>query len=348
MKLLVRGLIISAAVLSITGCASGEAKKKIDAGNAAIKEEKYEEAITDFKEAVKIGKELKNAYRGLGIAQLESGDYASAIKSFQDALSQSKGEVGDTEIDTSYYLAKAQYLNNDFEGAIETYTNLVKYDGKNADSYFLRGKCYVSNLDVENGKKDFDAALKIKSDSAELYYGIYENLIQFDYKDEAKSYLQTAISTIGKTSKDTITIGRIYLALEDYTNATTCFEKAIKAKEVSGYLYLGQACMAQGDTEGAKSNFDSYIKASNPSAEVYNTIGLSYLEAKSYDEALAAFQSGLKCESDTSRRSLLYNEIVTYEYKLDFDTAKTKMEEYIKLYPEDEAAQREYKFLETR
>ena len=52
--------------------------------------------------------------------------------------------------------------------------------------------------------------------------------------------------------------------------------------------------------------------------------------------------------SDSSKRDLLYNEIVVYEKKMDFATAKQKAEEFMQLYPDDEAGQKEYDFLITR
>ena len=48
------------------------------------------------------------------------------------------------------------------------------------------------------------------------------------------------------------------------------------------------------------------------------------------------------------RRSLLYNEIVAYEYKKDFVTAKSKITAYLELYPDDAEALRENEFLSTR
>ena len=49
-----------------------------------------------------------------------------------------------------------------------------------------------------------------------------------------------------------------------------------------------------------------------------------------------------------SLQELLGNEIAVYEWKGDFETAKLKMESYLERYPEDEKAQREYLFLQTR
>ena len=60
-------------------------------------------------------------------------------------------------------------------------------------------------------------------------------------------------------------------------------------------------------------------------------------------------QTGLSLDvSDSSKRDLLYNEIVVYEKKQDFETAKQKASEFMQLYPDDEAGQKEYDFLSTR
>ena len=48
------------------------------------------------------------------------------------------------------------------------------------------------------------------------------------------------------------------------------------------------------------------------------------------------------------KQDLYFNEIVVYEKKLDFATAKEKAAEYVKNYPADEAGIRENNFLKTR
>lgn len=41
-------------------------------------------------------------------------------------------------------------------------------------------------------------------------------------------------------------------------------------------------------------------------------------------------------------QSLLFNEIVAYEKKLDFATALTKAQEYVDMFPEDSAAKKSW------
>ena len=43
-----------------------------------------------------------------------------------------------------------------------------------------------------------------------------------------------------------------------------------------------------------------------------------------------------------------FNEIVAYEYMKDYKTAAALMSDYLKSYPDDAVAQREYQFLKTR
>ena len=40
--------------------------------------------------------------------------------------------------------------------------------------------------------------------------------------------------------------------------------------------------------------------------------------------------------------------VIAYEHNREFETAKTLMAEYVESYPDDEAAKREFTFLETR
>ena len=58
--------------------------------------------------------------------------------------------------------------------------------------------------------------------------------------------------------------------------------------------------------------------------------------------------SGISIASDDEMQSLLFNEIVAYEKKLDFSTAQEKAVSYVGMYPEDEEAAKELDFLKSR
>ena len=77
-------------------------------------------------------------------------------------------------------------------------------------------------------------------------------------------------------------------------------------------------------------------------------LGLCELARGDYHAALAAFQSGMQIEGNDVMQSLLFNEAVAYEYLHDYRQASVLMESYLKTYPDDQVARREYEFLSTR
>ena len=65
-------------------------------------------------------------------------------------------------------------------------------------------------------------------------------------------------------------------------------------------------------------------------------------------KALEAFQTGKRMENATMLQTLSFNEIVAYEHLGEFKQAYELMGTYLKNYPDDEQAKREYEFLSTR
>ena len=103
-----------------------------------------------------------------------------------------------------------------------------------------------------------------------------------------------------------------------------------------------------GETDKARETYDQCLKEKELAAEAYN--GLAYCAAseEDYETALSYIQEGLDQGDQEEQQALLFNQIIVYEKMTDYDTAREKVSEYLKLYPADENAIRENYFLETR
>ena len=77
-------------------------------------------------------------------------------------------------------------------------------------------------------------------------------------------------------------------------------------------------------------------------------MGLCKLQMKDYEGALTAFQQAMNIEDNGMMQTLKMNEIVAYERLQQYKQAATLMSSYLKSYPDDETAKREYEFLKTR
>ena len=167
------------------------------------------------------------------------------------------------------------------------------------------------------------------------------------YKETGQEYLQTAMDagTKGMTNYEK---GRICYYLEDYENARTYLEKA---RDESGYeavLFLGKTYETLGDNNYAISVYNTYLDSGEANPQVLNQLGLCKMQTGDYAGALTAFQTAMKIEDNGMMQILKMNEIIAYERLCDYKKAAVLMESYLKTYPDDEEAKREYIFLQTR
>ena len=98
----------------------------------------------------------------------------------------------------------------------------------------------------------------------------------------------------------------------------------------------------------AKAMFQQYVSQAENGAKGFNGLALCDIEDGDYDSALSDIESGIHVAGAEDMQSLLFNEIVVYEKKLDFQTALQKAQEYLELYPEDKTVKKELAFLKTR
>ena len=142
--------------------------------------------------------------------------------------------------------------------------------------------------------------------------------------------------------------GRIYEYEKNYEAARDELKTAMEQGYEDAMLLLGRVYLEMEDPASARSMYQEYLQKSEQGAKAYNGLAMCDIYDGAYDSALENIAQGLKENSKEDEQGLLYNEIVAYEYKRDFATAKEKMKIYLEQYPEDEAALRENEFLSTR
>lgn len=345
-KNIIVGIIAGAAgVMLLTGCAKSTQESATAAGMTAIEQLDYEAALEQFEKALIGGEDTELVYRGEGIARLALTDYEGAIEAFGKALDAAK-RAGELEVDINYYLAAAYHKAGRTEEAIEVYSAILNMFDEETDAYFFRGTLELQQNGYEAAIEDFNRAIALAPTDYGLYIDIYKSLSEYGYTEAAEKYLTDAIAGEDKNMTD-YDRGRLYYYQKDYASARDCLERA-KDSGPEAVLFLGRTHEALGDYNYAASVYSNYLADNENYPEIYNQLGLCRLSMQEYEEALGAFQSGLEVENSSCRQSLSYNEIVAYEYMGEFKKATALMETYIRNYPDDEAAAREYEFLKTR
>ena len=347
-KLQIQSLPLTAAALSMTGCSLlGQDTYYIDQGMEQINSGNYEEALTSFSSAEQEGKHLVESYRGSGMAYMALGEYDKAVEAFDRAVDLTKEKQKDVRKDILMYKATALYQSGDYEGAAKVCDTIQTF-GDSADAYYLQGLCYMELDEKDKAGVDFTTAVKLSPQDYDLLLNIYECYDDKNLSAEGDAYLQQALAINSDDSEDIYQKARIYYFLGDYDDAKTELNKMADSMDERSTMLLCRTYMKQDDTAHARQLYQQYMDKYGETPEAYNGMVLCDIADENYDSALENITKGLALSNDKGKQDLYFNEIVVYEKKLDFATAKEKAAEYVKNYPADKAGIRENNFLKTR
>ena len=343
-----RGLGLGlAAALAMALCGCGGSGERTQGAVQMIGELNYEGALEQLDLAEENGENLRLVDRARGIAYMGLTDYEQAAVCFEEALGGSDGLVQDVDFDLNLYLAAAYTKSERYSDAEDIYDAVLALRPGEKDAYFLRGNVRMVQGNYEGAKEDFDKVISMDPKNYDRLIEIYQVMDYFGYGETGREYLQTAL-TSGDKDMDKYASGRIHYYLGEYQSAYLDLEEAREKGGVESYLYLGKAYEATGDYNYASNVYNSYLEKNEGNAEIYNQLGLCEMAKGEYRKALDAFQAGMQLQNVTMMQTLSFNEIVAYEHLGDYRQASILMENYLKNYPDDAQAKREYEFLSTR
>ena len=301
-----------------------EAEKDLEQGS-------YEYALDEFTTSVNNGVKPAVSYRGIGICQLRLGNYEDAITAFTSALGEEKVSKSMAR-DLYLYRATARLQAGYLDDAMADCQVLAQNYEMDADAWFLTGKVALEMDGYDEAASDFEQAYGEDS-SYDRAIQIYETYLDKDMEADGTRYLEAVLSTEAKGAEDLCSRGRIYYYMGDYTNAQKELTDASNQGSTEALLVLGMVYGAQSDYANARAMYQQYINQklddtsgdqTQTAAQGYNGLAVCDMAEGNYDSALENISSGISIASDDEMQSLLFNEIVAYEKKLDFSTDRSR------------------------
>lgn len=316
-----------------------------DEGIRAIENAEYETASAKLKEAAEVDGRLAESYRAQGIAYFDKGDYKHAEEMFALSLDSMRVVNEEFKEDVNYYRAEcfsrmgetteAQILYEELENGSKPYL-----------AYAMLGKIFMEQGLEQKARLYFDMAVEDNPDYA-VFLVIYDACREALLEADGTAYLEKALALEPKDARDHANLGRVCECLEDYDNAILNLQLAVDDGYTPAVCILADIYLEQGNVAAARELYEKEIRNGSDPANGYNGLALCELAQGKADTALQFIQEGLKCENDTMKKSLLFNEVLAYETMRDFDTALRKANEFLLLYPNDEKMKQEKKFLSS-
>lgn len=308
--------------------------------------EQFEYVILD-KEITMVKENNKKAYRGIGISYLMEGQYSEAITNFDQAMLIKQAK--ELNSDLLFYKASALEQMNNYEAAVEIYTELIELLENDADLYSARGNTYrlIGNYDLSIA--DYDKAIEISPKEFNYYLGKFASLKEFGKEEEAQAALVQAAQLTVDGDYEKFELAKVHFYQGNYETAWNEFHTAVENGFTQGYYFLGEINLINKDYVGALSQFDAYLNSGNQEfGLLYNQLLTCYLQTDNLEKAKTYLDKAKQVNDASIQDQLTKNEIIYLEKTGDYDLAYRMMAAYVEKYPEDEGAQKDYYYLKTR
>lgn len=125
----------------------------------------YQNAISDYTQALRIDPENATAYNDLGVAYSSLGENIKAIENYNLSL-----KINPHQAATYFNRGVARYQVGEIAGAIEDYTQGMNLSSEDAVAYNNRGRAKADLGDFAGAIADYSQALLINPTDAVIYY----------------------------------------------------------------------------------------------------------------------------------------------------------------------------------
>jgi tetratricopeptide (TPR) repeat protein len=141
-----------------------EAQSYYHLGNTNYNAKNYDQAISNYTEAIRILPNFANAYYWRGLSYFQKKDYDSAISNHTEAI-----RINPNDAVAYYWRSEAYYDKNEFDRVIADCTQAIHINPKYANAYFGRGNAYVNKKDYNMAITDYNEAIRIDPSYANAY-----------------------------------------------------------------------------------------------------------------------------------------------------------------------------------
>lgn len=270
-----------------TGGGTSGSSPEVDRAIASIKAGDFRSAKAGLEQALHKNAKNGTASYYLGVALENLGDKTGAEQRYKDAV-----ELAPEIVEASINLG-ALYLDaNRYDEAIAITRNALV---KRPDDPALHANLAVAlrgKGDKEGAAAEYDRAVKVVGDNADLRFAYGSLLLELGRKPQAAAELKGALSAAGSNRALLASIGRALGPAGAYAECVTAFDKAIAAgDDAELHVRRGLCRHALKDEAGAKADFEAATKLDPklPAAHFY--LGESLVGAGKTAAAIKEFEA---------------------------------------------------------
>lgn len=271
-------------------------------GQALADDDRSQEGILSFREALRLKRDYKEAYLSLAAALHTLSRHDEETIVYRQALDALPDDLHLLEAIGKQLLAREHKAE-----ALEFLNQLVKFKPQDVELRISIGRAYIDLGRYDEAVQANQDAIHIKHDSAGAYHNLGWAYYKLKRYQEALSAFENVVTLepgYFDLHRVFSNIGLVYIRLQRYEEAVSACKRAIQIDPSNPYGYTGLA-----DAYYFQERYDQALEMYKRGIEiggvddymVYGNLGSLYLELGNVPEAEKAFRDAIRYKPDFSQ-----------------------------------------------
>jgi tetratricopeptide (TPR) repeat protein len=272
-------------------------------GAAFYKQGRTDEAIRQYREALRLNPAFAQAHNNLGAALEKEGQTDEAIRHYQEAL-RLKADYAEAHNN----LGIVFFQQNRTDDAIPQFKEAVGLKPDLAEAHYNLGAALDQKGQMDEAAREYQEAVRLQPDYANAHYHLGVALGQKGQVGEAIRHYQEAIRLQPDYAEAYNNLGIIFYQQSRTDEAIREFEEVVhlRPEHADAHNILGMALSSKGRLDEAVSQIQEALRLQRDYAEAHYNLGVALALKGQTDEAIRQFQEALRLKPDLdyARRSL--------------------------------------------
>jgi len=275
------------------GAAARDPQKLFEAGEAALRARKLDEAERAFRQVLAINPGVAGAYANLGVIHMRRKQWPQALEMLHKAEKLAPDVAG-----IRLNIGLAYFRQNDFVRAILPFESVVQQSPDSYQARYLLGLCYFFNDRWTDAIGTLEPLWGRASDQLNYLY-VLEHAADKAKNPALEEKAATRLVEIGEGSPEFhLLMGKAHINRGEYDDAVKELEAAAQADPKLPFVHfnLGLAYTHKQDYDRARDEFHKDIALEPDVPFSYEQLGSLESTAGDEDEAAKNYRSALKLE----------------------------------------------------
>jgi tetratricopeptide (TPR) repeat protein len=286
--------VVLAALVAISGCANPEKTKiaHVEKGEAYLKEEKFQEASLEFRNAIQIDERLASAHWGLARAY-------EGLQRFQEAFE----ELGKTtELDANnldarvklgnYYIAAAKGHPEMVQEAQRLANQILAKDANHIEGHLLMGSVFYAQNEHDKAFAEINHAIELDPKRVESYLSLARFYIVVNDKAKAEETFRRAIAVNNNSGLAHTEFGKYLVQLNRQAEAEAEMSKAVEVEPTNrtSRFVLASFYLVNKQLDKAEVSYKALAELDKDKPEGRAVLADFYSSIDRLDEAISIYQ----------------------------------------------------------